>query len=913
MSSHQQRSYRYESEKSTLGYAQIYNQKKSILDNLNQRKTLQFVHNNFDTFQIIERAPYHMFSMIKQSAQNIKQNQDGLVGYGGFGQVFFAEHIIGMACVVKIQKIDDLGEFLQQLNEYKIQQNLNKLFPQNFVELIDKVTILQENISSFCSYAGLEIALTTLEEYSLSVKIDYEEFRSIYHQILKSILIMHSLKIAHRDIKPSNILYMHNKGWVIGDFGCALKYANQKGVFKIEGTTQFLPKMLRGLLKGYKSSQSYMNLFENDIYAFLLTMLKIYLQDHSIYQLQNILDDQSSIQKLPIEFQILSKNISQINFFLEQGIHKITLQKKFYEEKYNSIRNTLLQIKKKSENIIPFLFNLFYFHRRTASAEYQEFIKIEAKNNKNLKIYIEILQPYFRKIESTGLPQLTSSITFEQYQIISQYWVRLGNINKSLQLCRQYLQFSVENQFKLKIYEISILLFQEDYHEVDQLISKLEDDEQNMDDITFIQLQIIKAIRGKQWLEVADQFEIWVNDNLIYADYKENWFFLIHGNFSWIYLSSIVKHYYTPKNQKTKEMVNDENLKFSLSSSNLPRWVELCSWKGLDYFNSLQDMIKQLEFRGADSYGIKYFIQQLIKRIDLSDDKQKIINLFEVAIIYYQHNFPNSHYLWELYFHYSQYCFSIKEFQKSLELSFIALKLVDLDDKYFYIQIELTIIGILTKQNKFEESQERITKFWPIISEINSKKSRSILLQKLHSIFTIFFQNKQIQCLELIYNDLFKFQELEQDNSIILQCLRYIADLAFFTQNTKQMIKIFQSWIPYCQETQDFDQYLFQLFHKYVYVQKMLKKTDSQNQQYLYELGKYIQNLIVYDEIIGLKEPEQFNIQSFQWQFLEGAECFQQQEQFKQMAMQQQNYINLNQYQDVNQVQNLQNIEINYK
>ena len=75
---------------------------------------------------------------------------------------------------------------------------------------------------SFVSYAELEIVMTTLDEYTKNVKIDFEEFRSIYHQDLRSILIMHSLKIAHRDIKPSNIMYVHGKGWVIGDFGCSI-------------------------------------------------------------------------------------------------------------------------------------------------------------------------------------------------------------------------------------------------------------------------------------------------------------------------------------------------------------------------------------------------------------------------------------------------------------------------------------------------------------------------------------------------------------------------------------------------------------------------------------------------------------------------------------------------------------------
>ncbi|CAK65170.1 unnamed protein product (macronuclear) [Paramecium tetraurelia] len=898
------------SETSTFGYNCVYDQKLSVLDSLKLRNTLSIMKDHQDTFQIIQRAPYHISTIIKQDQNNKKEFQDGFAGSGGYGQVLYAEHMDGSPCVVKVQKIDDFEEFLQQLNEYKIQQTLNKVFPLHFVKLIDRVVILQENINTFSSYAGLEIAITTLDVYSQQVNIEKEEYQSIYHQILRSIINMHSLKIAHRDIKPSNIMYTYNKGWIIGDFGCALKYKKSVGVFQIEGTTQYLPKKYRMMLQNQSFSESKMDLFENDIYAFLLTMLKIQMKDCTIYQLQHMLDDQNMYNQLPQELQILTQNQFQLSQQLKRGVLKVPLQQVFYAERFYQIKTTLQQFKKKKENILPVLYNILYF-RNEIQAKDRE-IKNEAQNYDDLKIYIELMDPYFTVKESTQIPPVTSETTFEQYQIISEYWFRLGNISQKLKLCQQYQKYTAKHQFQVKLEELSIYMFQEDYQKADQLIIQLSDDEPNMDDITFVQLQIIKTIRGRIWLEVADQFQRMIYDANRYVDYIENWMFLLLGNFSWIYQTSIVKHYRASKDYKVMETLQQENQILSTNSVHLPRWIELCNWKGLDHQNSVQDMIKQLKQRGADSYGVKIFIQQLIKRIDMNNEKQIIINLFETAILIYENDFPNSSFFWEIYFHFSQYCFSIKDFQKSLDLALIALKLIDIDNQYYYIQIELMIICILTKQNKFDESKNRISKIWQFIAGIKSQASRSTLLSKLHSILTIFFDNNQIENLECISNELFNYVEQEQVNSIIMQCQTIISDIAFIIKNRKKLNNSYQSWVAFCKNTQEFDPQIFQLFYKYIYVQQVLMKSEEEIKQYLQDLSKYIQNSIVYDEIIGLEGWEVLRIQHSQWQYLQGAQQLDQESLFKQMAIQQKHYFELNYYHHMDEIQNLNNIKINY-
>ena len=50
---------------------------------------------------------------------------------------------------------------------------------------------------------------------------------------------MHENKYAHRDIKPQNIIYVKEKGWILSDFGCALKYELIEDQYNIEGTKAF--------------------------------------------------------------------------------------------------------------------------------------------------------------------------------------------------------------------------------------------------------------------------------------------------------------------------------------------------------------------------------------------------------------------------------------------------------------------------------------------------------------------------------------------------------------------------------------------------------------------------------------------------------------------------------------------------
>ncbi|CAD8108303.1 unnamed protein product [Paramecium primaurelia] len=303
---------------------------------------------------------------------------------------------------------------------------------------------------------------------------------------------------------------------------------------------------------------------------------------------------------------------------------------------------------------------------------------------------------------------------------------------------------------------------------------------------------------------------------------------------------------------------------------------------------SVKEMIKQLEQREADICRIKTLKQQLIRRIDMGDDKWKIINLFEQQFYIMNIIFRN-----QIIF--VNFIFII------LNIAFLQKKLKNLWNWHQQLQNQwiLIIIGIVTKVNNQDKSKERISKILQLIIKINSNESRSILLQKLHSIFTLFLRNNSAVNLEQIEKKLSNYAEQEQDK------FNYYLHLLIKKDN--KLIKSINLRFL-CLDTQDFDPQLFKLFLKYVYIQKELMKSDSEQQLYLSDLGKFNQNCIIYEDRLVLKKQEVLHIQNSQWQYLQGAEQLNQEQLFKQMAIQQQKYFEYNCYEDIDIIQILNNV-----
>ncbi|CAD8207301.1 unnamed protein product [Paramecium pentaurelia] len=403
----------------TQGYFDMANNNERFYS-FEQRIALKLILENEETFILAQEVPYNISQIMNKRYLN--ENQP-ILGSGSFGTVFICWHLISKyLCAVKVHQRCQADEILQQVNEYKIQNLLNIKFPNSSLLLPDRVYVIQESINYFTTFAGMEIAYTTLDEYIAKVDIQYDEFISIYHQILQQILEMHSLRIAHRDIKLSNIMYTCQKGWLISDFGCAQFYENQKGKYSIQGTRQYLPPDLRNLLKyNFQQIECEQNLFDNDIYSFLLSMLKVYKKGSSIVQLQQMLDNDCLLQQMPNEFKIHGKSYNYIKLNVLRGMNKVPIQKQFEQEKDKLVNQIFEEKNQSSEYIIELVIKklkLYHFSSTDIWHSYLLSPDDERNNEFNLNIQTnqevnQILQKYrdllsndFKQVEDNSLLEI---------------------------------------------------------------------------------------------------------------------------------------------------------------------------------------------------------------------------------------------------------------------------------------------------------------------------------------------------------------------------------------------------------------------------------------------------------------------------------------------------------------------------
>ncbi|KAM3146096.1 hypothetical protein pb186bvf_001753 [Paramecium bursaria] len=193
--------------------------------------------------------------------------------------------------VIKQIQVDNQESFIQYLDEYRIHHKINKLFPEQSLDLILPVRI-QKDQNSYKISACMERAEFNLFDYSRNHQIKDEEAQNIFVQILDQIINIHSVNIAHRDIKPQNIFYVKDKGWLLSDFGESLEYVEVDGLYNIRGTKYFLMPALQ--LSINKNSKVNQNLITNDTYALVVSMIMIknqqYINDIQ-EQVENFKDD----------------------------------------------------------------------------------------------------------------------------------------------------------------------------------------------------------------------------------------------------------------------------------------------------------------------------------------------------------------------------------------------------------------------------------------------------------------------------------------------------------------------------------------------------------------------------------------------------------------------------------------------
>ncbi len=140
-----------------------------------------------------------------------------LIGVGGFGAVFLADHVIGdrhlRRVAVKLIPIED-GDRDRQLAEISIAVSLRH---PCLLESYDAGTCAVQGVSML--YLVMEVADESLDKRT-GGRISAEDTRKIMVDVAEGLAYLHGLpeRYVHRDVKPSNILRV-GASWKLSDFG----------------------------------------------------------------------------------------------------------------------------------------------------------------------------------------------------------------------------------------------------------------------------------------------------------------------------------------------------------------------------------------------------------------------------------------------------------------------------------------------------------------------------------------------------------------------------------------------------------------------------------------------------------------------------------------------------------------------
>ncbi|CAL6086256.1 Kinase [Hexamita inflata] len=125
-----------------------------------------------------------------------------IIGVGAEGQVSLIEDENGKQLALKINNVhipQDKVKLLLELNH------------KNVIRIYD---IKTENIVQYCTmkYANQgDLNQFLIMRQRLQQPLSYSEIQSIFSQICRGVMYLHSKKIVHGDITPSNILFCNNQ------------------------------------------------------------------------------------------------------------------------------------------------------------------------------------------------------------------------------------------------------------------------------------------------------------------------------------------------------------------------------------------------------------------------------------------------------------------------------------------------------------------------------------------------------------------------------------------------------------------------------------------------------------------------------------------------------------------------------
>eukprot|EP00127_Corallochytrium_limacisporum_P006358 Clim_evm69s225 gene=Clim_evmTU69s225 len=173
-------------------------------------------------------SPRRTPSVISQSARSLRIGQYELgetLGVGSFGKVKLAKHAQTQHEVaIKILSKDQIvARDMQQKIQREI-QNL-KLFRHPHIIKFYEVIATPNDIFMVMEYVnGGEL----FDYIVANGKMEEQEARKIFQQIVSGVDYCHRHQVVHRDLKPENLLLDHNNNVKIADFGlsCVLEDGN---------------------------------------------------------------------------------------------------------------------------------------------------------------------------------------------------------------------------------------------------------------------------------------------------------------------------------------------------------------------------------------------------------------------------------------------------------------------------------------------------------------------------------------------------------------------------------------------------------------------------------------------------------------------------------------------------------------
>lgn len=164
------------------------------------------------------------------------------IGEGGFGKVYLAEDVFQKRkFAIKYLKLSysvDMKYIYQEV------EALRKLNHKNIIKLYSYSLLNHDRISLILEYGMGGTLMNLLSEKG---RLDENNAREIFNQIVKAIYCCHNNQIIHRDLKPENILFLdkeHSQVKVI-DFGIAGLFKGE--IIKAGSLSYMPPEVLSGM------------------------------------------------------------------------------------------------------------------------------------------------------------------------------------------------------------------------------------------------------------------------------------------------------------------------------------------------------------------------------------------------------------------------------------------------------------------------------------------------------------------------------------------------------------------------------------------------------------------------------------------------------------------------------------------